>query len=135
MPASRPRNPRVSRSGPFTARDRCLPENTQGGLHHMTVRTRGWMAPALHREIEGLFDSVLGSRDAAAFAWAPRIETFTKDDTVHVRLDVPGVDPKDIEVTLDDEVLTIRGERKAGHDDTTYREVRYGRFERLVRVP
>jgi HSP20 family protein len=67
--------------------------------------------------------------------WAPRVETFVKDDALRVRADLPGVDPKAVEVSVEDDVLTIAGERKTEHEDAAYREVRYGRFERRLRVP
>lgn len=90
----------------------------------------------LHRDIDALFTSVFGRssrRDESD--WNPHVESWVKDDTLHVRADLPGVDPKAVDVSLEDDVLTIRGERKAEHADAAYREVRYGRFERRLRVP
>ncbi|MGH7895253.1 MAG: Hsp20/alpha crystallin family protein [Candidatus Binatia bacterium] len=108
--------------------------------------TRRWLAPeprlflrdlgGLHRDIEGLFESVLGNRAVEAVAdWAPRVETFLKDDTLHVRADLPGVDPKAVDISVEGDVLTVRGERKAEHTEAAYREVSYGSFERRIRVP
>jgi len=109
--------------------------------------TRRWFTPApraalrdlgsFHREIDALFDGVFGARHGreSAADWAPRVETYAKDDVLHVRADLPGVDPKGVEVTVEDDVLTITGERKSEHEDAAYREVRYGRFERRLRVP
>lgn len=91
---------------------------------------------SLHREMDALFDGVFGSRAVEPVAdWIPHVETFTKDDTLHVRTDLPGVDPKAVDISVEGEVLTIRGERKTEHAEATYREVRYGRFERRIRVP
>ena len=90
----------------------------------------------LHREIDSLFGSVFGARPTDSDAdWTPHVESYLKDDTLHVRADLPGVDPKAVEVSLEDDVLTIRGERKSQHEEAAYREVRYGRFERRLRVP
>jgi HSP20 family protein len=90
----------------------------------------------LHRELDAFFEDVFGSRAVETVAdWAPRVETFVKDDTLHVRADVPGIDPKDVEISVEKDVLTIGGERKAGHEEASYREVSYGRFERRVRIP
>jgi HSP20 family protein len=52
-------------------------------------------------------------------------------------MDVPGVDPKDIEVSLTGNTLTITGDRKAESEGAEggYRETFYGRFERTVTVP
>ena len=90
----------------------------------------------LHRDIDALFDGVFGSRDVApATDWTPRVDTFVKDDTLVVRADLPGVDPKEVDISLEGNVLTVSGERKAEHEDADYREVSYGRFERRIRVP
>ncbi len=89
----------------------------------------------LHREIDSLFAGVFGGAPESESDWTPHVESWTKDDTVHVRLDLPGIDPKAVDVSIEDDVLTISGERKSEHDDATYREVRYGRFERRLRVP
>ena len=109
-----------------------------------SLMTRGWLEPStmfrelgsLHSDLDTLFGSVFGSRDVDTTAdWAPRVESFVKDDVLNVRVDLPGVDPKAVEVSLDDDVLTIRGERKSERTEATYREVSYGRFERRIRVP
>ena len=91
----------------------------------------------LHRDIDALFDGVFGSRDdvAPVADWTPRVETFVTDDKLVVRADLPGVDPKEVDISLEGNVLTVRGERKAEKEDASYREVSYGRFERRVRVP
>jgi HSP20 family protein len=62
------------------------------------------------------------------------------NDQVVVRAELPGLDPeKDIEVTVHDDVLTIRAERRETAEDRTGRgyhsEFRYGRFVRQVRLP
>src|SRR5262245_34572007 len=91
---------------------------------------------SLHRDLDELFEGMFGNRAVEANAdWAPRVETFVKDDTLHVRTDLPGVDPKAVDIAVEGDVLTIRGERKAAHEEAAYREVSYGRFERHVRVP
>jgi HSP20 family protein len=90
----------------------------------------------LHREIDALFGGVFGNATKQPeHDWTPHVETYFKDDTLHVRADLPGVDPKAIDISFEDDVLTIRGERKSEQRDATYREVRYGRFERRLRVP
>ena len=90
----------------------------------------------LHRDIDALFDGVFGSRDVAPVTnWTPRVDTFVKDDKIVVRADLPGVDPKEVDISLEGNVLTVSGERKAEKEEANYREVSYGRFERRVRVP
>jgi HSP20 family protein len=91
---------------------------------------------SLHREIDALLEGVFGNRAVEPVAdWAPHVETFVKDDTLHVRADLPGVDPKAVDISVEGDVLTIGGERKAEQESPAYREVTYGRFERRLRVP
>jgi HSP20 family protein len=71
--------------------------------------------------------------------WAPQIEVFRRGDRIVVRADVPGVDKKDLNIEVDDGVLTLSGERRAQNDengDGWYRSERsYGRFERSIPLP
>ncbi|HEX2893610.1 MAG TPA: Hsp20/alpha crystallin family protein [Marmoricola sp.] len=64
------------------------------------------------------------------------VESFTRDGAYVVRADLPGVDPeKDIEVSVDGDVLTIHGERREEEHDNGHSEVRYGSFTRSIRLP
>src|SRR4029450_11893079 len=62
-----------------------------------------------------------------------------EDDAYVIQLALPGVDPKDVTVTLMENVLTVKGERKADHDPTGkdyfVREVAYGTFQRQFNFP
>ena len=91
---------------------------------------------SVHRDLDSLFEDFFGRHPVEAAAdWAPRLETFVTDEALHVRADVPGVDPASVDISVEDDVLTIRGERKADRERAAYREIRYGRFERRIRVP
>jgi len=90
----------------------------------------------LHRGIDALFDEVFGNRAVEPVAdWAPRVETYVKNDTLYIRADLPGIDPSKVDIQVEGDVMTVRGERKEEHQETSYREIVYGRFERRVRVP
>jgi HSP20 family protein len=97
----------------------------------------------LHRELDDMLGRFLGQEgakygsDSGPVAWAPAIESYAKDGQFHVRVALPGVDPKDVEVTVSDDQLTIRGERKTAHDGTGryVREFTYGSFERSFTLP
>lgn len=91
---------------------------------------------SLHREIDALFEGAFENRAVEPVAdWSPRVETFVKDDALYVRADLPGIDPKAVDITVENDVLTVCGERKSEHQQAAYREVSYGRFERRIRVP
>lgn len=51
-----------------------------------------------------------------AAEWAPAVDIHEEKDRFLVRADIPGVDPSEVEVTLDEGVLTIRGERHEERD-------------------
>jgi Hsp20/alpha crystallin family len=64
-----------------------------------------------------------------------RIETYRHDNDYVVRLDVPGVDPKDVQVQIEGNLLSISGERKTDEKGSDYQETHYGKFERTVSLP
>jgi HSP20 family protein len=71
--------------------------------------------------------------------WYPAVESYVEGDKLIVRVDLPGIDPKEVEILVVDNQLIIKGERKATRehngDSHLYREVHYGRFERTLPLP
>jgi len=71
--------------------------------------------------------------------FVPAIESFAKNGNLVVRADLPGIDPKDIDISVVGNVLTIKGNRKeekeAKSQDYIRREVSYGAFERRMSLP
>lgn len=71
--------------------------------------------------------------------WAPACDVFTRGGDLVVELDLPGIDPdKDVQVTVQDAMVCIRGERRSRDpEDMGYyrREWRYGSFERGFALP
>ena len=95
-----------------------------------------------HHEADDLFERFFaGARDEVAQrpSWLPAAEGRIEDGTYVIQLALSGVDPKNVGVSLMDNVLTIKGERKADHDsagkDYFVREVAYGAFERNFALP
>jgi HSP20 family protein len=84
-----------------------------------------------HRDIDDLFGRFFGDPES----WVPRIETYRKDNDYVVRLDLPGVDPKDVQVQIEGNLLSISGERKTQEKGSDYQETHYGQFERTVTLP
>jgi HSP20 family protein len=86
------------------------------------------------RELDEVFSSMFAS--PAISHWLPSVESYAKDGKLEIRVDLPGVDPKEVEISLDGGQLVIRGERKSEREEENgYREVRYGSFERRFTVP
>ncbi len=69
--------------------------------------------------------------------WTPRFDTRETETAYILHGDIPGVNQKDIEVRLDDGILSIRGERthEAGEDCPHGRERLFGAFRRSFRLP
>ena len=97
---------------------------------------------SLRREMDRLFDDffrspVLGSRfGGAAMAW-PSLEVSDTDNEVRITAELPGMSDKDVELTVQDGVLTLRGEKKSEQEDKDrgWSERFYGRFERRIALP
>jgi len=72
-------------------------------------------------------------------AWAPAVDIFEKDHDLVIRAELPGVNKDDIDVGIEDGVLTLRGERKREaevEDGSAYRLERvYGAFTRSFTLP
>ena len=76
---------------------------------------------------------------SARRAHAPHMDVRETDKDIVVEAELPGIDEKDVSLSLQDGVLTIRGEKKHEHEEEkeNYRmmERRYGSFQRSVRLP
>ena len=105
----------------------------------MTIlRYEPWsLVNRLHRQLDDAFSAADGS-DSGAW-WIPQVDVHEELERFAVLVDVPGVEPKDIEITAEKGVLTIRGERQAstGEDSSAYRrlERRSGKFLRRFTLP
>lgn len=90
------------------------------------------------QSMERVFDNLWNSALANAAHPVP-MDVFEKADGLYVRATLPGIKPEDIEVTAENNVLTIRGETKAEwetNESKVYRrENRYGQFTRSLRLP
>src|SRR5215208_3740136 len=103
---------------------------------------------ALQREMNRLFDDVFNRFDTGmpsllgrtpgllGGAW-PSVEVNASENEVRVSAELPGMDEKDVEVLVDNDILTIRGEKKSENEDPGRRfsEHYYGRFQRSIALP
>lgn len=100
----------------------------------------------LHRRLDGLFeDGFTGLRRAFAdealdaVTWMPAVDILEKDNQIVLKADLPGIDPKDVEINVENGTLTLRGSRKFASDvkeDDYHRVERvYGSFVRSFRLP
>jgi HSP20 family protein len=97
---------------------------------------------ALRRSFDEMFNQVLGERPVMRSLGAdrkPAIESYLENGTFVVRADLPGIDPKDVDITVTGNLLQIRGHRESTQEsrerDYYHREVHYGAFERSIQLP
>ena len=86
---------------------------------------------SLQQEVNRLFGSffdVQPSRMRAAAQWMPAMDLVETDDHFVLTADLPGVRPEDVKITVEDDVLTVSGERKLA------RESREGGVHRVERA-
>jgi HSP20 family protein len=112
-------------------------------------RERGAVAQpflSLQREIDRLFeDFTRGFPSMQAFAGGnggmlmPSTDVTETDKEIEITAELPGLEEKDVQINLSDNLLTIRGEKKAEKEekDKNYRLVErsYGSFERTIALP
>ena len=96
-----------------------------------------------HHDVDELAERFFGGRATEEAAqrqsWVPAAEGRMEGGTYVIQLALPGVDREDVNVSFMDNVLTVKGERKADHDtagkDYFVREVAYGAFQRTFALP
>ncbi|MDR2871191.1 MAG: Hsp20/alpha crystallin family protein [Xanthomonadaceae bacterium] len=98
------------------------------------VRYHPWASNprGLEAEIKQVFDRFLGDAEGdqsnvVTSQWAPRVDIKEEDDRFVIFADIPGVDPKEIEVHMDKGILTLKGERQS---EKSEENDRYSRVER-----
>src|SRR5215469_13070348 len=94
----------------------------------------------LRRDFDEVLDRSLGGRIPHQSAGAvPALESYVDSGKLVVRADLPGIDPKDVEITATGDQLTIRGKREQHREekgrDFLNREISYGSFERVLKLP
>jgi len=84
----------------------------------------------LRQEMERVFDRFFEPRwdeFEAGGAWAPKLDVSETKDAYMVKAEIPGVDQKDLSVSLQNQILTIKGEK---HKDKEEKDEKYHRVER-----
>ena len=90
-------------------------------------------------QMDRLLNEVFGTLSGRGLEWAPACNTYEDEQGFWVEAAVPGFDQKDIEIAVEDGVLTVKGERKneTPEPNRTYfvREIGRGAFSRSFRLP
>ena len=98
------------------------------------------------RRLNSILDEAFGSwsmqsqeNGALTAAWIPVCDVFEDKDAVKIVAEVPGVTPEDVKISLENNLLTIRGEKRQQAEEKTERvhryERTYGAFERAFALP
>lgn len=89
----------------------------------------------LQNRFDRLFEAVGGREES----WLPAVDVFDTQDAVVLKAELAGMDPNDIQIEVEDNVLTIKGERKFEEkiDEERYYRVerRFGSFQRSLALP
>jgi HSP20 family protein len=105
-----------------------------------------WPGASLHSEMNKVFDNVLrdplgalGEALDKETNWSPALDISENDEQVQVRLEVPGINPEQIDISIDGNDLVITGEKKETFEKSEkgffHKESRYGKFTRKVMLP
>jgi HSP20 family protein len=98
-------------------------------------------------EVDRLFNEMLGGlsrrrgrQEGQQLAqWAPAMDVLTKDGDLVIRAELPGIKQEDVDITLQNGVLTISGEHRANQEEERggyhVRERRFGSFRRSMTLP
>jgi HSP20 family protein len=99
----------------------------------------------LHQRMNDLFNDFFGgfdlglSRFGSRFMTAPSIDMSETDEDIRITADLPGMDERDIQVTLENDILTIKGEKKQEQEEKKQNyhmvERSYGQFQREISIP
>ena len=103
--------------------------------------------PALHGRLNRLFDDAFrvwpfaNEADGTSLldSWIPRVDVVEDKDAVRITAELPGVKPDDVKISLENSLLTIRGEKRQvaeeNADHARRYERSYGAFERSFALP
>jgi HSP20 family protein len=94
----------------------------------------------LRKEMDTLFEKFFSGEEWPADGrWMPAVDVAENDKQVTVKVEVPGVDPKDIDVSLEGNYLTVRGEKKSEREEKGENfhrvERSFGSFSRTIELP
>lgn len=97
----------------------------------------------LRREMDRLWDEFFGPGRRALkpleAEWVPSVDVSETADKLTVTAEIPGIEPKDIDISISGDLLTIKGEKKAEREEKEENyhliERSYGAFSRTIRLP
>jgi len=114
-------------------------------MYLTTTRRAAQSAPEVYSNLHRLsrmMDEVLSggwNGGTVASAWTPTVDVFEDKENLKIVVELPGVTPDDVKISLENQVLTIQGEKKQVAEESSERwhryERSYGSFERMFTLP
>jgi HSP20 family protein len=113
-------------------------------IRYQTPQLSTWQSfdrlSSLRNELDRLFDLTWSGRDSGLFSgWSPSLDVFDEKDHFVVNAELPGMKKEDIDLSFENGVLSLSGERQQSKDNKegeTFRSERYfGKFQRSVTLP
>lgn len=106
----------------------------------MTTLMQAPIVTSFRKEVDRFLDRFSeGDLQSIVGRWVPPVDVSETDDALLVELAIPGFDPADVRVTLKDQVLTVRGDKKPDPEHTdrrvVHRECVHGTFVRTIALP
>ncbi len=93
----------------------------------------------MNRMFEDVFAGRSEDKDLSASTWAPAVDIFETESELVMTVEIPGIDEKDIEIKIEDNTLTLKGERKFEKEtkEENYHRIErsYGSFYRAFTLP
>ncbi len=91
------------------------------------------------RLLNGTFSQFFSDEGVSARAWAPAVDIYESDDNLVLKAELPGVDPKDVELRVEDSTLYLKGQRRFEREvkEENYHRLEgsYGSFSRTFTLP
>lgn len=93
----------------------------------------------LRRQMDQMFDEISGSNGLSQVTFKPAIELTDGEENLTLRAEVPGVEAKDLDISVTRDAVTIKGEHRYQNETQEkgfyHSEFRYGKFERTIKLP
>ena len=103
------------------------------------VRDMVTLREKMNRMFEDAFAGKGEDKDMAPSSWAPAVDIYETENEIVMTAEIPGIDEKDIEIKIEDNTLTLRGERKFSKEtkEENYHRLErsYGTFYRAFTLP
>jgi len=92
-----------------------------------------------YNDLNEFVNRIFGEMETTESCWAPRMDLRETADAYDLLVEIPGYDKKDIKVELEDNILSVSGNREAAKVEdgskVTFSEIRQGKFHRRVKFP